>query len=178
MHLPVVIKHGAFSAMTLMPGEDAAAYEELHAQLVAELRPSGVLEEEIVSSVARLVWRRRNLATLRAAKLAQDRLWELKFEKLNAVSGQAERAEDVELDQARESAQAQAREELGDIYQLIEAENAATIDGLMQELTTQERLDAMIDKCMKRLLFLRGFKSMGHGSAPGALRIAGSPAGA
>ena len=116
MHLPVVIKHGAFSAMTLMPGEDAAAYEELHAQLVAELRPSGVLEEEIVSSVARLVWRRRNLATLRAAKLAQDRLWELKFEKLNAVSGQAERAEDVELDQARESAQAQAREELGDIY--------------------------------------------------------------
>ena len=164
--------------MTLMPGEDAAAYEELHAQLVAELRPSGVLEEEIVSSVARLVWRRRNLATLRAAKLAQDRLWELKFEKLNAVSGQAERAEDVELDQARESAQAQAREELGDIYQLIEAENAATIDGLMQELTTQERLDAMIDKCMKRLLFLRGFKSMGHGSAPGALRIAGSPAGA
>jgi hypothetical protein len=46
----------------------------------------------------------------------------------------------------------------------------------MQELTTQERLDAMIDKCMKRLLFLRGLKSMAHGSAPGALRITGSSA--
>ncbi len=154
--------------MTLMPGEDAAAYEGLHAQLVAELRPCGVLEEEIVSSVARLVWRGRNLATLRAAKLAQDRLWKLKFEKLKAISGGAERAEDVEVDQARESAKAQAREELGDIYELIEAENVATTDGLMQELTTQERLDAMIDKCMKRLLFLRGFKSMAHSSAPGA----------
>ena len=64
MRLPAVIKHGAFSAMTLMPGEDAAAYEHLHAQLVAELCPAGVLEEDIV----------RNLATLRAAKLAQDRL--------------------------------------------------------------------------------------------------------
>ena len=162
MHLPVVIKHGAFSAMTLMPGEDATAYEELHAQLIGELHPCGVLEEETVSSVARLLWRRRNLATLRAAKLAQDRLYELKFEKLNAISGQAGRAEDTEVDAARASAQAQAREELGDIYELIEAENAATTDGLMQELTTQERLDAMIDKCMKRLLFLRGLKSMGH----------------
>jgi hypothetical protein len=74
MRLPAVIKHGAFSAMTLMPGEDAAAYEHLHAQLVAELCPAGVLEEDIVSSIARLIWRRRNLATLRAAKLAQDRL--------------------------------------------------------------------------------------------------------
>ena len=152
--------------MTLMPGEDATAYEQLHAQLVAELCPAGVLEEDIVSSVARLVWRRRNLATLRAAKLAQDRLWKLKFET----------AEDAGMNEAEASAQAQAREELGDIYPLIEAENAATTDGLMQELTTQERIDAMIDKCMKRLLFLRGLKSMAHSSASGALRIAGSSA--
>ena len=36
--------------MILMPGEDAAAYDELHAQLVAELRPCGVLEEDFVSA--------------------------------------------------------------------------------------------------------------------------------
>ena len=46
----------------------------------------------------------------------------------------------------------------------------------MQELTTQERLDAMIDKCMKRLLFLRGLKSMARSSASAALSIAGSSA--
>ena len=80
------------------------------------------------------------------------------------------------MNEAKASARAQAQEELGDIYPLIEAENAATTDGLMQELTTQERLDAMIDKCMKRLLFLRGLKSMAHSSASGALRIAGSSA--
>ena len=176
MRLPAVIKHGAFSAMTLMPGEDATAYEQLHAQLVAELCPAGVLEEDIVSSVARLVWRRRNLATLRAAKLAQNRLWKLKFEKLKTAMEEEEAAEDADMNEAEASAQAQAREELGDIYPLIEAENAATTDGLMQELTTQERLDAVIDKCMKRLLFLRGLKSMAQSSASGALRIAGSSA--
>jgi hypothetical protein len=104
MRLPAVIKHGAFSAMTLMPGEDATAYEQLHAQLVAELCPAGVLEEDIVSSVARLVWRRRNLATLRAAKLAQDRLWKLKFEKLKTVLGGEEGAQDAGMNEAKASA--------------------------------------------------------------------------
>jgi len=138
-------------------------------------RPAS-LRRIIVSSVARLVWRRRNLATLRAAKLAQDRLWKLKFEKLKTTMEGEGAAEDAGMNEAEASAQAQAREELGDVYPLIEAENAATTDGLMQELTTQERLDAMIDKCMKRLLFLRGLKSMAHSSASGALRIAGSSA--
>src|SRR5436190_10309315 len=109
MPLPPVLKHGAFSAMTLLPGEDAAAYEVLQAQLVAELRPSGVLEEEIVSTVARLVWRRRDLATLRKAQLARDHVWELKFEKFREITPD----EPPELEEARASAQAQAREELG-----------------------------------------------------------------
>ena len=41
----------------------------------------------------------------------------------------------------------------------------ATIDHLMQELQVQERLDAVIDRCIKRLLMVRGVKSMLMGEA-------------
>ena len=50
-----------------------------------------------------------------------------------------------------EAAANAARGELGD---------AATIDRLLQDLAVEERLDAMIDKCLKRLLYLRGLKSL------------------
>jgi hypothetical protein len=40
----------------------------------------------------------------------------------------------------------------------------ATLDRLMKELEVQERLDAAIDRCIKRLLLVRGVKSMSIGS--------------
>ena len=54
----------------------------------------------------------------------------------------------------------QARQELGDIHQLIDVGAAATIDGLMKELDVIERLDGMINRCLKRLLIIRGVKSL------------------
>ena len=36
--------------------------------------PNGALEDEIVASMAHLLWRRKNLATFRVAKLAQRRM--------------------------------------------------------------------------------------------------------
>ena len=38
---------------------------------IAELNPSGVLEDNIVADMARLVWRKQNLGTLRIAERAQ-----------------------------------------------------------------------------------------------------------
>ena len=54
----------------------------------------------------------------------------------------------------------QARKDLGASYELVEIGEAATVDRLLQDLAVVERLDAMIDKCLKRLLFLRGLKSL------------------
>ena len=39
------LKHGAYSATGLLPGEDRAAFEKLHRDLQAELRPDGPFEE-------------------------------------------------------------------------------------------------------------------------------------
>ncbi|MGC1957694.1 MAG: hypothetical protein WA683_08665, partial [Pseudolabrys sp.] len=56
--------------------------------------------------------------------------------------------------------------ELGGIYELVEAGEASTFDGLSKELDIQERLDAAISRCLKRLLFVRGIKSISETSLP------------
>jgi len=58
------------------------------------------------------------------------------------------------------AAESKAREELGEAYSLVEMGEEATVGGLVRGLEVQARLDAMIDKCLKRLLFLRGLKSL------------------
>jgi hypothetical protein len=66
------LKHGAYSALAVLPGEDRAEFEKLHRALIAEYSPSGPLEHHYVAELARLIWRLQNLATLRVAKLARE----------------------------------------------------------------------------------------------------------
>ena len=75
------LKHGGYTATTLLPGEDRAAFEELHQALIAELAPVGVLEEDTVSTIARVLWRKKNLSTFQLAALARAQLNEIKYEK-------------------------------------------------------------------------------------------------
>src|SRR5262245_20437404 len=65
------LKHGGYSATTILPGEDQTAFEKLHRQLIAELSPKGMLEHDVVATIARLVGRKQNLATFRLAELAR-----------------------------------------------------------------------------------------------------------
>jgi hypothetical protein len=68
------LKHGAYFATTLVPGEDATyAFEKLHQGLVVELRPRGPCDEDIVATLARYMWRKKNLETFRIAEGARDR---------------------------------------------------------------------------------------------------------
>jgi hypothetical protein len=59
-----------------------------------------------------------------------------------------------------------AQRELGAAWQLVELNEVATSDYLLQELSPVDRLDGMIDRCHKRFLFLRGLKSISTASAP------------
>ena len=144
------LKHAGYSATAVLPGEDPAQFEKLHRGLIEELRPNGTLEEEIVATIARLVWRGQHLATYRKAELARARLKAIRTEHpLPAVA--------VELKQAVED---QARDELGAAFDLIALGEAATFAGLLTDLEVYERLQGMIDRCVKRLLFVRGVKSL------------------
>jgi hypothetical protein len=162
--IPPALKHGAYSATTLLPGEDPAEFEKLHQELIAELKPSGALGDDAVATIARLIWRKRNLTTCRIAQLTQARYRAIKYE-IEWSNGSGD------IDAAVED---QAREELGDTYELVDMGDAATLDGLTTELDILERLDALIDRGFKRFAQVKGLKSIltASSSAPPP-RIAG-----
>jgi hypothetical protein len=161
------LKHAGYSATTLLPGEDAAAFEKLHRDLIAEFTPNGALEEDIVADLARLTWRKGNLTIFRIAELAKRRHEQINCEKVPQPAG-LYLLDDIDPAERREGYRAaaeQARRELGDTYKLIDIGEPATIEGLMKELDIKERLDSLISKCLKQLLMVRGVKSLSPASS-------------
>jgi hypothetical protein len=160
------LKHGGYAATAILPGENPAAFEKLHQALIAELAPTGALEDDIVATIARLVWRKQNLATFRIAEFARRRCSAIQEEKCPSSNysipllGFGEAIDAAELEAAMRAAKEQARKELADTYDLVEIGETATVDCLLKDLDVEERLDTMIDKCLKRLLLLRGLKSI------------------
>ena len=70
--IPPALKHGAYSATAILPGESQAEFEKLHRDILAEWTPSGVLENDIVMTITRLLWRKQNLDTLHIAEHARS----------------------------------------------------------------------------------------------------------
>jgi hypothetical protein len=151
-NLPPALKHGVYSAMAVLPGEDPAKFAELYQSVIAELIPNGAIEHDIVENIARLIWRMRNLVTLRMRKHGEQQ--SLETEK---------KAPLTEADYLQFTA-----EQLTDMYfkeigsHVVFASNgeAAPYESLNKDLEIEERIGTMIDRNLKRLLFLRGLKSM------------------
>jgi hypothetical protein len=172
-NFPPALKHGAYSGTTVLPGEDQAAFKKLHDGLVAEFAPAGPLEEDIVDTLASLQWRKANLRTYRLAELARDRyseIWAKAHPPCNDLMltfGRPvpdERSPE-EIRAAIATAEKQTREELGEAMRLVEMGREVTIERLFEEFSVIERLDGMIDRCIKRLLLVRGVKSMSLSSS-------------
>jgi hypothetical protein len=154
--LPPALKHGGYSTTRLLPGEDRTAFEKLHRDLIREFTPDGVLERDIVATMAQLVWRKKHLHTVRNAELAQRR-----FEEIKDLNSIITFENEINVEAAKE----QAREELGDAYALVEMNGAASRSGLIDELELLERLDASIARCLRQLLLARGVKSVSSASS-------------
>ena len=170
------LKHAGYSATTLLPGEDRAAFEKLHRAVIAEFAPGGALEEDIIADLARLIWRKQNLATFRIAEVAKARREKIEEETVPRV--QFRIADDIDPDKkqtARQIADEQARQELGDIHELIDIGEPATLDGLMKELDVADRLHGMINRCLKQLLTVRGVKSLSSAAGSDSIRQIGGP---
>jgi hypothetical protein len=114
--------------MGLLPGESRVEFEKLREDLVDEFAPDGALENDVVSTVARLLWRKQNLSTSRTAELARQRRNQIIDEEL-------------------------ARRDIRYARRLCEQEKR-------KPATVEDRLDSAIDKCLKRLLMLKGLKSI------------------
>ena len=108
---------------------------ETASPLIAEFSPVGALEEDIIADMARLTWRKQNLATFRVAKLAKKRSAQIAHEKVPPIYLDAYHADREEEErEGYRAAEEQARQELGDIHELIDVGEPATFKGLMKEL--------------------------------------------
>jgi len=158
------LKHSGYSGTALLPGEDPGDFEKLHNKLIAEFAPVGPLEEDIVADMARLIWRKQNLRTYRLADLTKKRIAKIHSELVPQINYDIPLIPDTrdleKVKAAKKAADEQARKELGALYELVELGDVATIDYLQNELSLIERLDGMIDRCIKRLLLVRGLKSI------------------
>jgi hypothetical protein len=176
------LKHGGYAATALLPGEDPAAFEKLHQDLIAELRPDGPLENEIVVTIVRLTWRKRNLETLRIAESARKRYSVIRSEKVPSTEPPFQfyplldpdpdwdPPDPAEVKAAQDAAETQARKELGDRYIFVEIGEVATISRMFEDFEVEERLQAMIERCIKQLFHVKGLKSLTF-TSPSALRL-------
>jgi hypothetical protein len=78
------------------------------------------------------------------------------------------------VEAADKAAVAQAQEELGDRYLFVEMGSTITLEQMFKDFEVEERIDAMIEKLFKRLLFVKGLKSLPSAASSASLpRIPG-----
>jgi hypothetical protein len=162
------LKHAGYSTTGVLPGENAAEYEKLHREVIVEFAPDGALDKDTVASIARVLWRKQNLKTFRIAELARRRCDQIKYEKIPEdkpdfsflMLGPHKEVDPAARAAALQAADDQARKELGETYGLVEVGEIATIESLMKDLEILDRLDATLNKLVKRFLMLRGIKSI------------------
>ena len=174
--LPPALKHGAYSALAVLPGESQEDFDKLHQAVKADLAPSGPLENDIVLRITRLMWRKQNLVTLRIAEAAKSRCAEIAEEKLRyyeedilkealceipeehlKLYKKERRAADARTKRYKRTADDHARKELGENYELSKINGVRALDS---EIELGVRIDRAIAKCLKQLVLVRGVKSL------------------
>jgi hypothetical protein len=158
--LPPALKHAGYSALDVLPGEDRAAFEKLREGLIGELGPVGPSEKDVVVTIARLVWRKANIHTYRMATDASRRWTEIKSEQYASPKYPGLGATQEEEEAMLRADEKKAQRELGPAWDLVQMHELATTDYLLRELSIIDRIDGMIDRSYKRLLFIRGLKSI------------------
>jgi hypothetical protein len=168
-HIPPALKHGIYSGIGLLPTEDPAEFQKFEQEIFDDYAPLGRSEKNIVQNIAFLMWRSQNLSTYGVAMRAQAR-YDSIYSKLKPPplldmsifqdGRMPENRSPEQLDALRKRADAEVRTELGAAIELVEIGDVATIEYLDKELAIRERLDAMIARLQKSLLYLRGIKSM------------------
>jgi hypothetical protein len=160
------MKHGGYSSITLLPNEDAKAFKKLHDDLRDELLPTGPLEEDIVLSIARLLWREQNMSTYRAVEWTQNEIRRIQagcFPSYLPPMGKDYRTA-AEIEAANKERDEELKAVARDAEAFIEMGEVVTIERLYKDLEVIDRLDSLIDRSLRRLLMVRGVKSISASS--------------
>jgi len=198
------LKHGAFSVMTILPGEDEAEFDRLHAELIEEWAPKGPTEQDAVLDLAKGFWRKARLQRFLDAKVtecgadpnhklfthhypgilckASVSIESFRPEEVKCFISQLpkEDAEYLNKECARQGFNSDAewiaaiKNQITTVLYPRELKYAVGIasDGVvlgasaeffspdvwLHELTTEERINAQIDRATKRLIQLKSMK--------------------
>ena len=199
---PNALKHGVYTQVAILPGEDPRAFAALHSKVVEEWRPSGPTEEDAVLTIAKGMWRKARIQKFNHGKITARRLDGShpacdRVQALRGVSGVLDIAPDC-LDQVinrlpedlrdrltrqfpahefeTDSARAQAmRDEINSVIlrdeqriekpvegSFLEASELLPPDEFKLEIELEERIDATIDRAVKRLIQLQALRRLGH----------------
>ena len=181
--IPNALKHGAFSKINFLPGEDPQEFENLKSSLFAEYNATGRSEEEVLESIAAVIWKERRLGLYLHIKVLRDKLSrEAKQPPRGALDplalaiarfkagGKADPVEERILDKdraeeeaeriAREKEAAEAEKNRTDDERLLAIGDEFTLDELNKELEVQAKLQAILDRLFKRLWQIKAFKPL------------------
>jgi hypothetical protein len=154
-------KHGGYSNLGVLPGENAQEFNRLHQSLIDEWEPSGPMECDTVLSFAKCMWRKSRLTIylqIADARTKADFVDPLQpaFDAFAAASKDDPRPTPPEwLALAKELS---ASRDQG--QQLAKLGEQITPEKLMEEIELADRLDARIDRLLKRLFQLKTAKQM------------------
>jgi phage gp16-like protein len=130
----------------------------------------GPLEDETVATIARLVWRKQNATTFSLASSARAAYSHI----IKEIRAPTDTDDLAVAEASNKTADAQAREELGEYYKFVEMGDEVNVHKMLERFEIEERLDGMIDRLLKRLWMLKASKSLSS-TAP-APRISGPKA--
>ena len=65
------LKHGVYSMVAILPGEDPQQFELLHSILIKEWKPAGATENDAVLSLAKCMWYKARLQNFLRGKIIE-----------------------------------------------------------------------------------------------------------
>ena len=160
------LKHGAFSEVLILPGEDPAAFEELKQRLFVEYNVSGCSEESTMTSIAKTMWQLQRLRVyehvqfLRAQGSNPTSANGWKFDnpirKFMAERGMSD-PDDSSANAPTE--EAPPKEKTTD-ERLLELGDFVSLGHLDKELEVENKLMAKLDRLLKRFFQIKAMKPL------------------
>jgi hypothetical protein len=196
--------HGAFSESVILPGEDIEEFEQLLDSLFTEWQPAGPVEADAVLSLGKALWRKQRLSIFFRAKKAyaeygklfaenyccdnDENRWmaetvvlrqirhafEMTMARLKASAASGLKADYREPLNSENETDREVQEVIVDL-ELAQLGEVISPEYFGKLLELEQRLDAAIDRAVRRLLQLKAMKPVvGLDKAPAKSRLAGS----
>ena len=162
------LKHGAFSEVLILPGEDPAAFEQLKQRLFAEYNVSGCSEESTMTSIAKTIWQLQRLGVYEHVQFlrAQGSSPTSPDGWKNPISDAISKfmAEQGLSDPDDTSAKAPTEEvppkEKTTDERLLELGDFVSLGHLDKELDVENKLMAKLDRLLKRFFQIKAMKPL------------------